>query len=434
MPTTKIRICRASNGVASGKRTGLLSLVFGLGGVAVSGVALSTAGAQGMSEPPPTFSASQLFQGQNLTGPNFQISETVQNDGFLNVYTVTVEGRSYRIASNATMTERLKELRALQQMEAMKRTDVYKKALKKSALGPLSTAKNMITSPVSTIKGIGSGIGTMFSSVGHSLFGGASDQEEGVLKTAIGFAAAKRKFAHRFGIDPYTTFPPVKERLDEIAWSGVAGGLTVSAGFAAIPGTGGSVVTGTRSSDSLNRMIRDNTPAELKKINGQKLRAMGVHDSVAAIFLEHPKYSPSERTKLVNALGSIAANGRAEFIERASLAANETMARFIRRWAEMMAAYNLRIKPIQRIVRIGKAPFAQRADGTLVGLFPFDYLAWTSSIARRHATNMNSLSGVSGVTGGEIWLEGAMSPKAKQALKAQNWVVKENTGATLGLQ
>ena len=331
------------------------------------------------------------------------------------------------------MRERLRELRALQQMEAMKRTDVYKKALKKSALGPLSTAKNIITSPVSTIKGIGSGIGSMFGNVSHSLFGGTSDQEEGVLKTALGFAAAKRKFAHRFRIDPYTSFPPVRERLDELAWSGVAGGLTVSVGFAAIPGVGGTVVSTTKTSDTMNRVIRDNTPAELKKIDGRNLRAMGVHKSVAAIFLEHPKYSPSERTKLVHALGSIAATGREDFIQRASLAPNETMAIFLRRWAEMIAAYNRRIKPVQRIVRIGKAPFAQRADGVLVGLFPIDYLAWTSSIAQRHATNMKSLSGVSNVKGGEIWLKGTISPKAKQALKAQNWMVKENAGAILGL-
>ena len=376
-------------------RASLALLAFGLSIVAVSGTSVRTASAQSAGERPPTFNASQLLQGQNLTGPNYQISETVQNDGFLNIYTVTVEGRSYRVTGNATMRERLRELRALQQMEAMKRTDVYKKALKKSALGPLSTAKNMITSPVSTIKGIGSGIGTMFSSVGHSLFGGASDQEEGVLKTALGFAAAKRKFAHRFGIDPYTSFPPVKKRLDEIAWSGVAGGLTVSVGFAALPGIGGSVTRATKTSDTMNNVIRDNTPAELKKIDGRKLRAMGVHKSVAAIFLEHPKYSPSERTRLVNALGSIAATGREDFIQRASLAANETMAIFLRRWAEMIAAYNRRIKPVQRIIRIGKAPFAQRADGVLVGLFPIDYLAWTSSIAQRHAKNMKSLSGVS---------------------------------------
>jgi hypothetical protein len=411
-----------------------MSFAIGLGILAAYATSFSDAVAQNMGERPPTFSASQLFQGQNLTGPNYHIGETVQNDGFLNIYTVTVEGRSYRVVSNAVMRERLRELRALQQMEALKRTDVYKKALKKSAMGPLSTAKNMITSPVSTIKGIGSGIGSMFGSIGHSLFGGASDQEENVLKTAIGFAAAKRKFAYRFGVDPYTTFPPVKERLDEIAWSGVAGGLTVSVGFAAIPGVGGAVVSSTKTGDSLNRMIRDNTPAELKKINGRELRAMGVHNAVADIFLEHPKYSPTERTKLVNALASVAATGRDGFIQRASLVADETMANVLRRWAEMIAAYNRRIKPVQRIVRIGKAPFAQRADGVLVGLFPIDYLAWTSSIAQRHATNMNSLPGVSGVTGGEIWLEGTMSAKAKQALQAQNWVIKENTGSLLGLQ
>ena len=415
-------------------RAALVLLVFGIGIVAVSGASIRTASAQSAVERPPTFSASQLLRGQNLTGPNYQISETVQNDGFLNHYTVTVEGRSYNVAGNATMRERLRELRALQRMEAMKRTDVYKKALKKSALGPLSTAKNMVMSPVSTIKGIGSGIGSMFSSVGHSLFGGASDQEEGVLKTAIGFAAAKRKFAHRFGIDPYTSFPPVKERLDEIAWSGVAGGLTVGVAFAAIPGVGGTVVSTTKTSDTMNNVIRDNTPAELKKNDGRKLRAMGVHKSVAAIFLEHPKYSPSERTRLVSALASVAATGREEFIQRASLAANETMAIFLRRWAEMIAAYNRRIQPVKRIIRIGKAPFAQRADGVLVGLFPIDYLAWTTSIARRHATNMKSLPGVSGVTAGEIWFEGGISPKAKQALIAQNWVVNEYTGAALGLK
>lgn len=394
----------------------------------------SMVSAQTQGEQPPVLGASQLLKGQRLTGPNYQIAERVQNDGFLNIYTVTVEGQSYRVAGNAVMRVKLRELAALQRMEALSRTDVYKKALKKGALGPVNTAKNLVTKPVDTVKGIASGVGTFFSGVGHSMFGGASNQEEGVLKTMVGFDVAKRKFAYQFGIDPYTTFPPVKKRLDDIAWAGVGGGLTVSAGFAAIPGTGGTVVSSTKSSDALNRMLRDNTPAELKKINARKLRLMDVHPSVAEIFLEHPNFSPSEKTRLVDALASIAANGRSYFIQRASQVRNETMAIFIRRWAQMMAAYNRRVKPIHNIVRVGRAPFGQRADGILVGLFPIDHLVWTGAIAQRHASNMKSIPGISGITGGEIWLEGTLSPKAKQVLKAQNWVVKENTGATLGLQ
>ena len=151
-------------GLSLGRATGISSAI-GLNVIIVLSLGFATANAQSAGERPPIFSATQLFQGYSLTGPNYQISEAVQNDGFLNFFTVTVEGRSYRVAGNGTMRERMNELRALQQMEAMKRTDVYKKALKKSALGPLNTAKNMITSPVSTLKGIGSGVSTMFSSV-----------------------------------------------------------------------------------------------------------------------------------------------------------------------------------------------------------------------------------------------------------------------------
>lgn len=389
--------------------------------------------AQDLGDRAPVFRASEILRGHTLSGPGYRVDEIVQNDGLLNLYRVTVGRSSYRVLGNVTMRQRLRELVALQRMEALSRSDVYKKAVKNAALSPLRTAKNLVTNPVDTVKGIASGVGTFFSGIGHSLFGGASRQESGVLKTMLGFAAAKRKFAYRFGIDPYTSFPPVKERLNEISWAGVAGGLTVGGAFSAIPGVGGAVVRTTKSADALNRMVRDNTPAELKSINARKLAAMGVNSSLAEIFLENPDFSPTEKTKLVSALASISARGRGEFIQRASFAHNETMAVFMRRWAEMLAAYHHRVKPIARIVRVGKAPFAQRADGVLVGLFPIDYLAWTQKVALRHATNMKSIGSVSGVTGGEIWLEGGMSPKARRALEAQKWVVKENVGTALGL-
>ena len=69
----------------------------------------------------------------------------------------------------------------------------------------------------------------------------------------------------------------------------------------------------------------------------------------------------------------------------------------------------------------------------LVGVFPIDHLAWTGEIARRHATNMRDLANIDGVTGGEIWLEGSISPAARAALEAQDWVVHENAAKRLGL-
>ncbi len=395
---------------------------------------LLSALAQDAAETPPTFKAAELLPEASLKGPNYEILPEVRNDGFLNRFSVVVDGQTHAVAGNAVMRERLRELAVLEKMEEIRRSESFQTSLKNAATGPFKTVKGLVTEPVDTVGGIASGVGTFFTGIGHSLFGSPSEQEEGVLKTAVGFAEAKRRLAFQFGIDPYTTFPPVEARLDEIAWASTAGGLTVSVGFAAIPGAAGGVVSGTKTASGMKQLIRDNTPAELKKINAEKLRVMQVNERVAELFLEHPRYSPSMKTVLVEALAQVGAHDRQVFVERAILVQDETMGRFMVRWAEMFAAYHVQVEPVERVVKVGRAPFAQRADGVLVGLLPTDYLAWTADIAGRHATNMKSIRNVSGVTGGELWFTGSISPTARQRLEAENWVVREKVETELGLE
>ncbi len=380
------------------------------------------------------FSAVQKFPAAQLIGPNYKVDDRVINDGFLNHYTVYVNGEKFTVVGDARMQIRLAELNALQLMDKVEGSEVYKKSLKTAASGSLRGVKKLITSPIETGKGIVSGVGTFFKGVGHSMFGGASDQEGGVLKTAIGFDIAKRKFAYKFGIDPYTSFPPVKERLEEISWSGVAGNLTVSLAFQGIPTPAKGAVNGTKAADGLSRMVRDNTPAELKKVHGEHLAAMKVSEAVADLFLEHSKYSPTERTILIDSLAKVGAYNREAFIMRSILVTDEDMAFFMRRWAQMFAGYHNNIKPIRRFVNLGKMPLAQREDGMLIGTLPTDYVSWSDEISRRHATNMKDIGNIQGITGGELWFEGSISPKARAALEAQHWVVKENVGAELKLK
>jgi len=380
------------------------------------------------------FSATKLLPGASLVGSNYQVDDRVVNDGFLNHYTIYLEGKKYGVIGNSLMRVRLAELQALQKMANVQRSDVYKKSFKNAATGSLRGVKKLITSPIETGKGIVSGVGTFFKGVGHSIFGGASDQEDGVMKTAIGFDVAKRKFAYKFGIDPYTRFPPVRERLEEISWAGVAGNLTISAAFQGIPSPAKGAVSGTKAADGFSRLVRDSTPAELKKTHSEKLKLMKVSDSVADLILEHPKYSPTERTVLIESLAMVGAYNREEFIKRAILVPDEDMAFFMRRWAQMYAAYHIHITRVQRFVRLGKMPLAQREDGVLIGVLPSDHVGWTDAIAQRHATNMKDIGNIQGVTGGELWFEGTVSPKTRAALEAQRWVVKENVGPQLKLK
>ncbi len=392
-----------------------------------------TAPADNEADVPPTFDASEMLGGFSLSGANYDIDPAARNNGYLNRFAVTVDGETYQVQGNALMRERLAELAALDSMDDIKRTDVFKDAVKEGAKMPFRTVGNLVTSPVETTKRIGSGVGTFFQSLGHSMFGSPSDQEAGALKTALGFDEAKRQFAFGFGIDPYTNFPPVRERLDEISWAATGGTMTVSAAFGAIDAPAGRALSGTKLAGGMAKLIAENTPAELKRINADKLSAMYVNDDIARLFLEHPKFSPTQKTVLVEAMARTGAGQRQAFVERTLLVQNEDEAYFMRRWAEALMGYHREVTPLARFVRIGNAPFGQRADGVLVGVFPIDHLAWTGAIAQRHATNMQDLANIEGVSGGEMWFEGSISPAARAALEAQDWIVHENAGKQLGL-
>jgi hypothetical protein len=386
------------------------------------------------TEKPPTFRASELFKGGVLAGPDFRINDVVTNDGYLNHYEITVGKDTYPVISDTAMEARLQELQALQKMNQIKGSKVYTDAVTKAAKAPLNLAEGMITAPGETLSNIGSGFGTFFDNVGHSMFGGASDQEEGALTTVVGLDIAKRECADKMGIDPYTQFPPVEERLAEISWTAVGGNLTVSAGFSAVPDGGGAVLRGTKTSQGMRGLIREKAPSELKELNEAKLKRLGINETLATAFLEHPKFSPTEKTYLVAALENLTGvTGKEIMIQRAVLVQNDTGAMILRRWAEMMDGYHNNVAKAQKIVKLGIAPALQRADGTIVWLVPIDYLAWTNDVAATYARSSQSLSGLPGVTGGELWILGTASPTAKQALAGYRWTVKEQVRQTLKL-
>ncbi len=401
-----------------------------LGLLAFCSLGAGTAGAQ--ENALPTFNAADVLPGAVLSGPAFNVHPIVRNDGFLNHFTVTVDGQDYFVAGNALMRERLREISVLPTMDAIRGTDTYKNAAKKGVEGTLKTAKNLVVEPVDTVTGIAKGAQSFFKGLGHSIFGGASEQEEGTLKVALGFDVAKRRFAGKFGVDPYTTFPPVKERLDDFAWAGVGGSLTVSAAFSAIPDGAGTAVSGLKAGGGMSGLLLDKSPAELKEYNAKRLRQMKVSEGAIDLFVEHPSISPADETLIVDALALVGAYDREHFVRRAILVQQADMAFFMRRWAQMIQAYHVHVAPVQRFVRLGRMPVTQREDGVIVALLPVDHLVWTDEIIGLYETNMQDIGKIPGISGGEMWIEGTISEKARAALESHNWVVREKVGPELG--
>lgn len=375
---------------------------------------------------PITLQASNVLSKEVLAGLDYKIKEAVQNDGFVNIYELDTTYGLVKVESTALLMIRLNEIKALRRMEELKKTQVFKNALKETAKGPLRTAKGLVTAPVKTVTGTVTGIGRWFSDVGRAVVS-SDPHQEGAVKTAIGYAAAKRNFAYEFGVDPYSSFKPLEEELNHIAWTATGGGLTVKVAFAAIKDTPGTVVKATGTAAGMKKLVRDNSPAQLDKINKKKLKAMGVLDNLSEKFLKNPHYNPQEKTLLVGALDSMkGVPGREVFIKQASLAKEESVARFMRLRAEMMANYRTHVSPLSRVVDVNGVALLQTKDGTIIGMFPLDYVAWTSALMQKESVTSASIKKLYGNVDKELWISGKFNRLAADVLQARGWKVKDN--------
>ena len=189
----------------------------------------------------------------------------------------------------------------------------------------------------------------------------------------------------------------------------------------------------TNISSNMRQLVRDKRPSELKKINKKKLKVMGVSEFLADDFLQNPYYTPQELTLLVGQLESMkGVDGRDKFIKIASKADEESVARFMRMRAEMMAMYRANAKVGARIIEVNGVSFLQKNDGLIVGLFPLDHILWTAALWHKEEAVVAAIGRLTGeVTGKELWIEGTVDPVARKALEDKGWKVEDKVRDTL---
>jgi hypothetical protein len=416
-------------------RRGVACLAAVLVGILVLQTTFSLA-AQSGYESVPVLSASKILPPELLAGPNHHVQERVVNDGFLNTYTIDSKFGQFKAVSTALLRERIQEINAMAQMDKLKGTKEYGTAVKESALSAMVAAKDMVFQPVSTLKTAASGVAVAFRRAGDSVFGAKrSDAEDSRFKNLIGFSNYKREYAYDLGVDVYSRNEVLQDRLNEISWVGWAGGLTVSAAMAAVPGGAGIAMTAIGTTRLTREIFKNQPPADLRRTNTEKLKAMGIDPSTVEMFINESIFSPREQTILVSSLDEMKGVGdRERFVQLAALTNNVDMARFRQRQSEMYAGYHKAVSPLTQLVSVGQVPGARAKDGALVFNFPIDYLVWTDSLARLAANTDNLANQLPGVTRKEMWITGSLSPKARTEMKRMGWVTFENAETLLVAQ
>lgn len=383
------------------------------------------------TQPPVTFNAQDVLPKALLQGENYKVEDKVKNDGLINIYHLATDYGPLTVESTSELLIRITELNALVIMEEMDRKEVFKDALVEGVKAPVKGVVELVSSPVETSKDIVKGTGQFLSNVGSSIFSDDPDQDN-VVKVALGYDVAKRQFAFEFGIDPYTDYDPVVDRLGEIARAAVAGGLTPKAAMAAIDNDVVLAMQISGTTYGMMQLVRDNPPNKLAEINKEKLQKMGLEESLIDAFLDNYRYNPQEETLLIGELESMkGVEGFEVFISKADLATEETIALSYRIRAQMMAGYHANVAPVARILNIDGVLIVQTEGGALALLAPADYVSWTKNLEDKIKSFESSIKTMAAVSAKELWITGKIDKTAQANFASNGWKVTENASDIL---
>ena len=404
--------------------------LFPLGAAATAfSVALATASASfaGDFEQPPSFSAAEVLPPNLLHSRYYRLDERVGLENSQYVFRVHTIWGSLVIRGSDLLRVRAREMAATARLERVSGPETATMSAVSTALKPVETAKDLITTPVQTVGDTVRGVGHIFGSA-NAAMNAADPHKEGIIASVTGSSAARRKLAFDLGVDPNTSFPPLSKQLTRLATASAFGETGANVGLSFIAGPAGIAIGATGTSNSLREALRDKTAAELERDGRQVLARIGVAKATIETFYANAILTPTDKAIIVKALESLhRAGGCSIFVASAARARTINMGYFYRRQAELIASYAKRIAPVQRFVRLGGTPMLQTSKGT-VSLLPVDYLIWTPQLADL-ATGANRDRGGQGV--GEIWIAGKASPMASAKLAELGWTVVPNA-AQLG--
>lgn len=384
-------------------------------------------------ETPPTFSTQSVLGEVPLAGPGYELDSGTVNDGTMNHFQFQTSSGPQFVAGNELARQRLYEFSIIPSLDEIKGSEAYAKGIKAAGKGTYSSMKTLVTSPGETLSAVPAGVGRFFGNLYRSAKpGGGSEYDDGTMKAMNGFSAAKRALAFQAGVDPYSSNEVLQEALSDVAWASFAGGMTLSvARFVAVPTVINMPLRVGEISVNMAEIVRDESPANLQKINGDKLRALGAADEQVKAFLSNTWYSPTHQTVLCEALSRLnGVSGVSVYLDSAVRALSENEAYFFQRNAELLAALHAGGTQLIRLHGTGRLPIAE-AEGGCHLVAAVDYLHWTSNVANSAQDIRAELPPDLASKPLSLWIGGQVSERAKAELSAQGFLVQEDAIARL---
>ena len=395
--------------------------------------------------------ATDVLSADLLKGDHHTVEDRVQNDGFLNYYSIKSDYGEFEATSTAMLRTRVGEINALAVLDDLSKTEVFIKAAADAGVGQIKALTQFAMNPIETVVGIPSGIGRMFKrysrqagdavdSTKEFVAGddeeatedgeGGEDEESttdkavGLTESFFGVSGAERAWAQKLGTDPYSSNETLRAAVKEVAWAERLGRFGM--GFAGIPEIPGADII-----SDVNEAVWSKDPYELQDLNRARLVATGAEETLIEEYIESSRMSPSQQTLLTAAIAEIeGAEGRDGILRQALNVETESEANFLIKSVTMLAWYHINQNPITAVMTYSAVPVGVTEDGTAALLFAVDHVYWSDTIADA-AQNHATLASDQQNRVGEIWLLGSASDRTRQELTGLGFSVHEDVASMI---
>ena len=366
--------------------------------------------------------AAQIFLGTAATGSNYNVKPVVRSDGVMRIFDVDTSYGEFAFDGIEFAKLRLHELDAVAALEKMSKSDAFGNAFGRAALGPIKFGADLITKPADTVERSLSGIGNMLDRVGAGLANNRADRDP-ILESLLGVSDTQRQLAVELDVDPYTDFPPLAQRLKEMAGAMAGGGLPVRAGLALVPGGVGIAVSSVATVSSAKDTLRDKTAAQVIAEVRATLLSLGVPAETANLLVENRNFTPADLLIMARALKQLGAENTVAFVEHAAGAGSRNLAFYHRRRAQTLAARSSELGGIASFVTVAGQPINVARSGNIVAVFTFDDIAWTELQSRTFTAATAEIRRLKPGTIPVLASTGTVSPMAAAEIRKLGWKI-----------
>ncbi len=367
-----------------------------------------------------------------ITGDLFKVVGQVIAQGYYNRYTLRTDFELEEINTQDLLTKRIHEAAAIAEILKVKDTDAFTAGAANAAKSPYKALKALVNDPVNTLMGVPEGFWKLAKRVGEMVTGDRGDREDHAAAELVGFSTIKRKLAFKLGVDVYSSNRRLQQEMNEVAFAGFAGGMTMNLaiGAVAMPSALNTTIDAVEVTRTASQIIRDSAPEDLRLRNQDSWLMMGASDKQIDKFLNNDHYSPRHETIITLAMESMdGVDDRNEVARSARHAESLVEAQLMQRRVEMFRSYHAQVSPAAAFVDVDDNLGMRTQDGRLVMAMPADRLLWTKDTE----PVVDALAGYGGegITAREILVAGSVSDRARQQVEAKGIVLTENTRADL---